>query len=247
MFKKVLSIIIIIPMFFMFISCNIKKNENESKDTETKISTNLHEYKESSEVYKRNGIRISYPVIKKLGDEKKEYKINSEIKKSALKVLDYYIEDEEIELDIIYEVNLKNEKFFSVSFYGVGNIVNASYQTNHFYTINIDMNTGEKLILSDMIDVNKELATKIKSLDFEPVQDINNDDMKRIFETMNEDSILESLEESDSLDKISTGKQFDYFSYITEDSIGISIRVPHAIGDHIEFETKYEDIGFKLK
>lgn len=39
------------------------------------------------------------------------------------------------------------------------------------------------------------------------------------------------------------------FSYMTKDSLGISIGVMHALGDHAEFEIKYKDIlkDIKLK
>lgn len=37
------------------------------------------------------------------------------------------------------------------------------------------------------------------------------------------------------------------FSCYTKDSLGISIGVPHAIGDHAEFEIKYKDIVQNIK
>ena len=37
------------------------------------------------------------------------------------------------------------------------------------------------------------------------------------------------------------------FSYLTKDSLGISISVGHATGDHAEFEIKYQDIANNLK
>lgn len=48
--------------------------------------------------------------------------------------------------------------------------------------------------------------------------------------------------EGDSLDNIGTEKQSDVFSYLTADSLGISIGVSHALGDHAEFEIRYEEI-----
>jgi len=43
---------------------------------------------------------------------------------------------------------------------------------------------------------------------------------------------------ADSLDNIGTVNQSDIFSYITEDTLGISVSVSYAEGDHIEFEIK---------
>jgi hypothetical protein len=37
------------------------------------------------------------------------------------------------------------------------------------------------------------------------------------------------------------------FSYFTNDSLGISIGVIHVLGDHAEFEIKYEDIKDNMK
>ena len=62
---------------------------------------------------------------------------------------------------------------------------------------------------------------------------------------MNVDSIYKNILNADDLDGIGTENQSNYFSYINEDSIGISIEVPHAIGDHLEYELSGEEIGFK--
>lgn len=37
------------------------------------------------------------------------------------------------------------------------------------------------------------------------------------------------------------------FSYFTNDSLGISIGVIHALGDHAEFEIKYEELKEVIK
>ncbi len=37
------------------------------------------------------------------------------------------------------------------------------------------------------------------------------------------------------------------FSYFTEDALGISININHALGDHLEFELEYQDIANNIK
>ena len=49
------------------------------------------------------------------------------------------------------------------------------------------------------------------------------------------------------MDNIGTEKQSDVFSYFTSDSLGISVSVSHAIGDHAEFEIKYQDLKGNIK
>ena len=239
--KKILFLFgVIISCIFILISCG---NEIEESKANTNIVAKDEKYVISSNKYERKDVRISYPVISGLSDKNKEYRINKIIRDNALKGLNYYVDDEDIDLKIVYEVKLNNSRYLSIIYYGVGYFPKDAHPTNHFYTTNIDIENGCIVRLNDIVSVGKDLATKIKSGEYIPTTNV--DELKNILATMNVDSIYENLLNADDLDRIGTEHQSNYFSYINEDSIGISIEVPHAIGDHVEYELSDEEIGFK--
>ena len=64
-------------------------------------------------------------------------------------------------------------------------------------------------------------------------------DYNGILDELSNEDLIKKFSEADSLDNIGTENQSDTFSYLTNDSLGISVSVPHALGDHAEFEIKY--------
>ena len=65
--------------------------------------------------------------------------------------------------------------------------------------------------------------------------------------TFGADIWLKYFNNADSLDTIGTENQSDTFSYLTKDSLGISVSVSHAEGDHAEFEIRFSDIKDNIK
>jgi hypothetical protein len=59
-----------------------------------------------------------------------------------------------------------------------------------------------------------------------------------LLERTTPDELLEYLQGADSSFEISSFT----FSYFTEVSLGISLEALHGVGDHLEFELKYQDI-----
>lgn len=48
-------------------------------------------------------------------------------------------------------------------------------------------------------------------------------------------------------DEVSQINESGTFSYITQDSIGVSISVPHALGDHLEMEISFAELSENIK
>lgn len=219
--------------------CNNADNINDSQEELEEL--NVFSYDISSMTYTveddDNNISIEYPVVSGLSDEVNQKKINELIKAEALKVYNtYYCEDRDylghLNLDIEYTISLENEYILSIQYYGLGNLENAPHPHKLFYTTNIDMMMGNRLRLVDLVNIEEELINMFISGKFEPLCQVQDEFDLGYYGSY--DGAEESFINADNMESV--------FSYLTNDSLGISIPVSHAIGGHAEFEIKYKDI-----
>jgi hypothetical protein len=223
---------------------------NTTKDQTTKETTSKNtsekKYKITKEVCKIKNVIINYPQINGLSDINKQSTINKLIKDEAQAYISNGVEDN-LNLEIDYKITLANANVLSIQYSGLANLEQAAHPSHVFYTTNIDMNNGKIIKLNDLLKVNESLVNSFKKGKL--VHHITFDDEKdnieyesNIKESVNNignTELLSQFEKSDSKEKMSeSGASF----YLTEDSIGISIGVGHAAGDHVEYEMKYTDI-----
>lgn len=187
---------------------------------------------------------IKYPQISRLNDKDKERRINSILKNEALKVLKYYQNSYgSVEINIDYEVVLKKPNILSIQYWGVGNVSNAAHPNSLFFTTNINIKTGDRLRLKDVVNIDNNFAHMFLNGEFTALQPEQSYTLKHL----SIKDVQDDLNEADSLDNIGTEKQSDVFSYFTNDSLGISINVGHALGGHAEFEIKYQVLNDDIK
>ncbi|WP_372999651.1 DUF4163 domain-containing protein [Lutispora sp.] len=227
----------------------VEKHENENNpNNQQKLGNNDNNYIINELNYSKNDDKfkcnIKYPQISGLSDNEKQKKINRTLKNEAIKVINYYENPYgSVELSIDYKVTLKNPNILSVQYSGVGSVSNAAHPNNLFFTTNINIMTGERLRLKDIVEIDKNFAQKFLNEEFKSMWP----EQSEALEYFTSEEVQEYFKEADSLDNIGTEKQSDVFSYLTTNSLGISISVGHAIGDHAEFEIKYQNIRENIK
>lgn len=133
--------------------------------------------------------------------------------------------------------------FLSIRFSGTGDVYNAAHPSNLFGTVNIDIQEGTKLILNDIVYIDSDFADKLYIGDFKALWP----EQGEYISHYSKDKMLKYLKDAESLDNIGSENQSDVFSYFTSDGLGISIPVSHSIGDHAEFEIKYDDLKKHMK
>ena len=192
-------------------------NSEESMTTETepeKYTDIVLSYKTDETVYENvrdksyleKEINITYPVLYTKSD-----KINALIEREAV------------------SISYMDEEIISIIFKGYGDRKYSNHPTYQFYTLNIDLVTGEKLELSDIVDVDAV------------INDLNEKNYSFVMyetESVSERYYINDYVEFDALYSCDSGN-FVY-SYVTKDGIGLSIPVYHAIGDHKEVEIPIE-------
>lgn len=200
-------------------------SSNEVLDSSENIDIEEDGYNVSDNIFNNQNIKITYPVISNCENKDIEQMINDKIYAKVLSISNYYDINSNPIMDINYSIKTNDNNIMSIVFQGYGNCDNAAYPIDLFYTINIDLYTGMILRLTDMVNIDEEFINKLKS-----TATINNIEIENYFNTLTDEEIIDKLNNSDN-------EYSEISSYLTSNGyIGISIQVPHAIGDHLEYE-----------
>lgn len=221
---------------------NNKVNENGTQNN-LEVSPKSS-YKIISEIYDNNkGTKINYPQITDLSDAEKQKGLNEIIKNEALKGNNYYKDvDGDVTIDINYKIVCQEPEFLSIIYSGVGNVSGAAHPSNLFYTTNLDIINTKILSLNDIVDIDDDFVNMFTNGKFKAVNSDYESEYKSEISMVTFDDWKKRLLTADPSDKMGSE-----FSYMTKDSLGISIGVMHALGDHAEFEIKYKDIWKYIK
>lgn len=228
------------------------ENDNTSKASDSTTEKDISEesknktksYEIVDRTYDKNNVKINYPQIKNINDEEKLNTINKNLEGEALSILNRYIKDDtnlnDLTMDINYEIKLNSDKYLSIVYNGYSNVMGAAYPISVFYTTNIDVEKGSRIRFSDYANISDIL---IKLKDPHNVKVLSKERevaevQKNTLINMDNAELLSILEDADFYE--ANGKiempEIGAYSYMTEDSIVISLPVNHAIGDHAEFE-----------
>ena len=211
-------------------------------------SSNAITYQITKNVYKNKNVIIKYPQIMNFGENAKQEMLNKIIKDDALRILNNYkgVTDE-LSLEITYNIKLENTYFLSIQYSGYTNIKGAAHPTNIFYTTNIDIENGKKLRLADLVKIDEAFVKNFKKGQFIDWQgQTDSDAIQRksaVISAVNDLSSKDLIKYFNESDNMGEENASSTFSYLAKNSLGISVNIPHAIGDHGEFEMKYKDIS----
>ena len=221
---------------------NNKTNENGIQN-DLKVSPK-NSYKIVDETYDNNkGTKINYPQITDLSDAEKQKGLNEIIKNEALKGNNYYKDvDGDVTIDINYKIVCQEPELISIIYSGVGNVSGAAHPSNLFYTTNLDITNRKSLRLNDIVNINDDFVNMLINGSFKAVNSKYEAEYKSEINMLTLEDWKKRLLAADPSDKMGSE-----FSYMTKDSLGISIGVMHALGDHTEFEIKYKDIWKYIK
>ena|GEM_PF-1954914 len=181
-------------------------------------------------------IKINYPQIYNLSNSSKKQKINKLIKTSVLEVLnDYKDSVSSLSLTMDYVIKYKGEDLLSIEYLGLANVKGAAHPVNVIKTTNIDLKKAKLLSISDVVTLNDSFVEKIRSGKYKAYS--SDLDLKAA------GALKDVLNGYSNQDLLKTFKQQTAKFYFNKDSLGVSIEVAHVVGDHLEMEMKYKDLG----
>lgn len=240
-------LIVFIPILLILISCSTKAELNADKTKNRSELSRGASYEVESRNYSKDEINITYPKLVHLANDTKEDEINELIQEEAVKIIEFY-SLEEGNLDVDYRVTFKSNDFLSIQYLGSFFSKGAAHPLNIFYTSNIDLKKEVKVKLSDLLEINEAFVEKFKRGNYKSYDD--NLDlqeegvMDELWSVYSDEDLLNYFQQADETGRINESGTFSYF---TQDSIGVSISIPHALGDHLEMEISFADLGGNIK
>jgi len=184
----------------------------------------------------KTNVKIYYPQIDGMVDLDIQTQINTLLKEEGLNDYSNRWNIENLTLEVDYSIVYINEKYMSVKFYGTGDA--DSYPTNLGYAINIDLSTGDRISLEEIVDIDgflKILSTGKGYLEIE------ND---FILEDYTYQELTKQYQNDDKDELAVPGYNTFYF---TADRLGIYIYFPHAFGDYRTIEVDFKDIRSNVR
>ncbi|HWP98082.1 MAG TPA: hypothetical protein VN426_14650 [Syntrophomonadaceae bacterium] len=238
---KKLYIVMILLLSVTMWGCTDKKESKDSVNTPNKIENTVStpsadRYDITKASYTEQNIKIKYPQLSNLHDENRQKKINELIKTAALMVLDDYRDDiRNLDLNMDYQIKYQGTGFLSIEYLGLAMVKDAAYPVHLLQTTNIDISKEKQLALSDVVTINDSFVKKFTAGQYKAYgSDLN----------LNSAGMLkEVLSGFSSQDLMESFKQPTARFYLTQDALGVSIEVPHAVGDHLEMEMAYKDLS----
>ncbi|TKH33324.1 hypothetical protein C1I59_23200 [Paenibacillus polymyxa] len=217
-------------------------------DSEYSIASDAHNEPQSygliQEKYSKNGIVIKYPQITKLKDIAKQKSLNQILKTDALEGLQNYADSNAgVHVEIDYEIKRQSERFLSVQYTGIHYMKDAAYPTHMFYTTNLDMKQASRIKLRDLVKVEKPFIELIKSGKITAVQP----EQQGLIGDFTKDDLIQLLANADVTKGSLAEVEMESFSYLTNDSLGMSVPMAHVVGDHAEYEIRLAQIPENIR
>ncbi len=231
--KKIISVILIM-LCTILTSCS-DDIERKINDEISDVGANHSKLEErtikddnmrlDSKIYSEGKVDIIYPQIIQLPNESLKESINEKISKQALRRVNEVQNDEKVTtLEIAYDIKRYDNKLLSVLFEGYINSEGAPYPLALAYTLNISMDSGEELELNDYFQINETYVEQYHQNKLNVLKSFQSE----AFEGLSDEEILTMFRNAEL--------------YLTKDSLGLVVFVPHAVGDYAELEVQYNEL-----
>lgn len=190
-------------------------------------------YNIETAVYEEGAVRVEYPQLTGLADEKKQQEINEKIRAAAASNI--FMENLS-SCELTYETATKGSGLVSFIFRGSSYCQNGAYPDNIVKTLNIDLNTGENIRLKDFADI----AMVVNSLE-------NADGYTILNEGVDTADFSAYLNNGAVTDYAITLLDYDVdlanpelipagFSAVRDNHLILFVEAEHAMGDYVELE-----------
>jgi hypothetical protein len=179
--------------------------------------------------YKKGKITVEYPQLSR-EDGNKAKIINDVITKDAT----YFFENDLYEGytgDIKYATTFLSDEVVSFTYQGLMTSPIQSYPVHLFYSTIINLKTGEKETLGDLVTLDETFVQAFregKILSSSSPEYSN--EVKKYISTLSNETLLNEFSQADKMDVASV------FTYLTNDAIVVTLGVPHALGDYVQVE-----------
>jgi len=184
-------------------------------------------------------IDIWYPQISGLQNKQQEQHINDVLVETAFDILQQFTSLDEMEIEVQYFVTLASETILSVYFEISSFHIAQPYPRRTSSSVTFTLETGERIGFSDIVEINQDFRTSFYD-NFHIIWNDDNLEGKQIVE--------EDVMNTFGIDKLHLIDKYDgACSYLTEDSLVVSIAVRKSAGSIALFEAKLSEIESFLR
>lgn len=200
----------------------------------------------------RSDITINYPQVVGLSDNERQNRINELIRKEAvlLSLPGRPASDERLlTVRSDYQIAWQSNNLLCIQYRGYIYVKGAPYSPDHLMITNIDIAKGDKLTLKDLVVIDEDFAEIFRNDNIRTVSPLSGTFTgKQVFvEFTPLNSVDDTVKRLKSADEVYSKGRSGTYCYFTPNAFGISTGVAHAIGDHAEFEIRYEDLAKHIK
>ena len=194
--------------------------------------------------YEDGAISIKYPQITGYSDAAAQDALNKLIADSALREIPTIKGDNTLDAyEMAYTVSRNSPQVISVYFDGYASYKQAAHPYQFFYSVTLDVQKQETVTLPQLVTISSEFLAKLPEGTFRSagidMTEAYTASIKDYLQGEDADYMLKELRNADTLGSYTS-------SYLTDDSLGISIVIGHAMGDHIEILFKFSQLqGFQ--
>jgi len=189
--------------------------------------------------FKSGSTLIRYPVVTNLKDQQLQTKINQFIEDEALTICETYC-TEAAQAELGYTIMLNNDSVLSIRYDGWALAEGAAYPVKLLFTTNVDMGSGNYIQLADHVTMDKDFLKAYIEAAYIPSDGLDLEEAGILEELLNERSDAQLMEDLLSADQNNPSGASSYF---TTNALGISIPVPHAVGDYLVMEISSDKLA----
>ena len=152
-------------------------------------------------------------------------------------------------MNISYNITRNDSNYLSVTFEGWFHHIKAAYPSHLFYSLTIDKVNVKIIFIDDLYCIDDDFIEFFQSNINELVReglarkfqilpdDISDDVVKIILEASNNNNF------SEIKGKLTSNGEYSYPFFLTDEAVGISISIPHVMGDHFEILISYDELS----
>lgn len=229
--NRLLSIVVFSFLISYICSCSLESIEKHSQDI---CKYNIIEtvYIDNSDATNRH-IKITYPQLSDLKNIDVQQSINDTIESLALEILKQFTTLDEMEIEVKYSITHSTSDMLSLCFVAESFHSVQAYPLVRISTATFSIESGDNIKLSNIIN-------------------INNDFIRTFFNNFHLVSQYSSIEEENTVNEYVSGilsqdifltsdegLNSEIHCFLKDNSLVISIAVPHSIGSYVLYEAEF--------
>ena len=215
---------------------------NESTTVKSKTaSEEMQETEESIQFigtdYTKGDIKVTYPQLVD-GDAATSETINRVIAEDAT----YLFEDGSYEGysgEITYDISFLNKDIVSITYKGLIISPDHSYPVHLFYSTLVNLQTGDKVILSDLVAIDNAFVQAFRQGNILTSESAEyKSEVKKYTDSLSDEKLISEFSQADT-------HTSDVYTYLTDQSLIVTMGVIHALGDYIQVEIPKSGLNLK--